>query len=78
MGEEEVENRLWTENEWSKRWAASSSGDPWSASSMSTPAPETWYYDLAFGDANAEFDSLSEDYGDSTLIMQLLRDNLTL
>jgi hypothetical protein len=36
------------------------------------------HYDLAFDDANAEFDSLSEDYGDSTLIMQLLRDNLTL
>jgi hypothetical protein len=33
---------------------------------------------LAFDDANAEFDALSEDYGDSTLIMQLLRDNLTL
>jgi hypothetical protein len=69
MGEKEVENWLWTENEWSKRWAASS---------MSTPAPETCHYDLAFDDANAEFDSLSEDYGDSTLIMQLLCDNLTL
>jgi hypothetical protein len=45
---------------------------------MSTPAPETCYYDLAFDDANAEFDSLSEDYGDSTLTIQLLRDNLTL
>ena len=45
---------------------------------MGTPIPETWHYDLAFDDANAEFDSLSGDYGDSTLIMQLLRDNLTL
>ena len=33
----------------------------------------------AFDDAIAELDSLSEDsYRDSTLIMQLLRDNLTL
>ncbi|KAJ1883997.1 14-3-3 protein, partial [Kickxella alabastrina] len=33
----------------------------------------------AFDDAIAELDSLSEDsYKDSTLIMQLLRDNLTL
>ncbi|KAL8424968.1 hypothetical protein Efla_004445 [Eimeria flavescens] len=34
---------------------------------------------LAFDDAITEFDSVSEDsYKDSTLIMQLLRDNLTL
>ena len=34
---------------------------------------------LAFDDAIAELDTLSEDsYKDSTLIMQLLRDNLTL
>lgn len=33
----------------------------------------------AFDDAIAELDSLQEDnYKDSTLIMQLLRDNLTL
>ena len=33
----------------------------------------------AFDDAIAELDTLSEDsYKDSTLIMQLLRDNLTL
>lgn len=33
----------------------------------------------AFDDAITEFDSVSEDsYKDSTLIMQLLRDNLTL
>ena len=33
----------------------------------------------AFDDAIAELDSLEEDsYKDSTLIMQLLRDNLTL
>jgi len=33
----------------------------------------------AFDDAIAELDSLKEDsYKDSTLIMQLLRDNLTL
>ena len=33
----------------------------------------------AFDEAIAELDSLSEDsYKDSTLIMQLLRDNLTL
>jgi len=34
---------------------------------------------MAFDDAIAELDSLNEDsYKDSTLIMQLLRDNLTL
>jgi hypothetical protein len=35
--------------------------------------------DQAFDDAIAELDTLNEDsYKDSTLIMQLLRDNLTL
>ena len=35
-------------------------------------------YDQAFDDAIAELDTLNEDsYKDSTLIMQLLRDNLT-
>ncbi|KAF7531602.1 hypothetical protein G7Z17_g13718 [Cylindrodendrum hubeiense] len=39
------------------------------------PTPSAW----AFDDAIAELDSLSEEsYRDSTLIMQLLRDNLTL
>jgi len=34
---------------------------------------------VAFADAIAELDNVSEDsYKDSTLIMQLLRDNLTL
>ncbi|MCL4151686.1 UNVERIFIED_CONTAM: hypothetical protein GTU68_064854 [Idotea baltica] len=39
-----------------------------------------FYYEIAaFDDAIAELDTLSEDsYKDSTLIMQLLRDNLTL
>ncbi|CAF3444261.1 unnamed protein product [Rotaria sp. Silwood1] len=37
------------------------------------------YKRLAFDDAIAELDTLNEDtYKDSTLIMQLLRDNLTL
>ncbi len=36
-------------------------------------------FDQAFDDAIAELDTLNEDsYKDSTLIMQLLRDNLTL
>lgn len=36
------------------------------------------FYLQAFDDAIAELDSLNEDsYKDSTLIMQLLRDNLT-
>lgn len=36
-------------------------------------------YIQAFDDAIAELDTLNEDsYKDSTLIMQLLRDNLTL
>jgi len=35
-------------------------------------------YEQAFDDAIAELDTLNEDsYKDSTLIMQLLRDNLT-
>ncbi|KOX67865.1 14-3-3 protein zeta [Melipona quadrifasciata] len=39
----------------------------------------SWYYCAAFDDAIAELDTLNEDsYKDSTLIMQLLRDNLTL
>ena len=37
------------------------------------------YLQAAFDDAIAELDTLSEEsYKDSTLIMQLLRDNLTL
>jgi len=37
------------------------------------------YHAQAFDDAIAELDTLNEDsYKDSTLIMQLLRDNLTL
>lgn len=40
---------------------------------------ETWRVLQAFDDAIAELDTLNEDsYKDSTLIMQLLRDNLTL
>jgi 14-3-3 protein beta/theta/zeta len=36
-------------------------------------------FEQAFDDAIAELDTLNEDsYKDSTLIMQLLRDNLTL
>ena len=36
-------------------------------------------FDQAFDDAIAELDTLNEEsYKDSTLIMQLLRDNLTL
>lgn len=38
-----------------------------------------WFASQAFDDAIAELDTLNEDsYKDSTLIMQLLRDNLTL
>ena len=38
-----------------------------------------FYYLQAFDEAIAELDTLNEDsYKDSTLIMQLLRDNLTL
>ena len=38
-----------------------------------------WQYNEAFDDAIAELDTLNEEsYKDSTLIMQLLRDNLTL
>ena len=37
------------------------------------------FFQAAFDDAIAELDTLSEEsYKDSTLIMQLLRDNLTL
>jgi hypothetical protein len=52
MGEEELGNWLWAENEWSERRAASGSGDPWGASSVSSPAPETWLYDQTFDDAS--------------------------
>ena len=39
----------------------------------------SFYPQAAFDDAIAELDTLSEEsYKDSTLIMQLLRDNLTL
>ena len=39
----------------------------------------TFFLTQAFDDAIAELDTLNEDsYKDSTLIMQLLRDNLTL
>ena len=38
----------------------------------------TFFFPQAFDDAIAELDTLKEDsYKDSTLIMQLLRDNLT-
>lgn len=52
--------------------------------------PDNWHFQFlinytllsnikAFDDAIAELDTLNEDsYKDSTLIMQLLRDNLTL
>ena len=51
---------------------------------MTTPSREDSVYlaklaEQAFDDAIAELDTLSEEsYKDSTLIMQLLRDNLTL
>ena len=46
---------------------------------MSTPEEACKLAKSAFDDAIAELDTLSEDsYKDSTLIMQLLRDNLTL
>jgi len=48
---------------------------PWSRASVDNRFPLS----QAFDDAIAELDTLSEDsYKDSTLIMQLLRDNLTL
>ena len=38
----------------------------------------TWHFEKAFDESIAELDTLKEDsYKDSTLIMQLLRDNLT-
>ena len=43
------------------------------------PRPSLVAIDQAFDDAIAELDTLDEEsYKDSTLIMQLLRDNLTL
>jgi len=46
---------------------------------MNTPELACQLAKKAFDDAIAELDALSEDsYKDSTLIMQLLRDNLTL
>ena len=46
---------------------------------MNTPEEACKLAKSAFDDAIAELDTLSEDsYKDSTLIMQLLRDNLTL
>lgn len=46
---------------------------------MSSPERACRLAKAAFDDAIAELDTLSEDsYKDSTLIMQLLRDNLTL
>ena len=43
------------------------------------PSPSLLFLEQAFDDAIAELDTLNEDsYKDSTLIMQLLRDNLTL
>lgn len=41
--------------------------------------PSSFFSPQAFDEAIAELDTLNEDsYKDSTLIMQLLRDNLTL
>jgi hypothetical protein len=51
------------------------------ALSIYTPSPDRACHlaKSAFDDAIAELDTLSEEsYKDSTLIMQLLRDNLTL
>lgn len=46
---------------------------------MSSPDKACTLAKQAFDDAIAELDNLSEDaYKDSTVIMQLLRDNLTL
>lgn len=46
---------------------------------MSSPDKACQLAKQAFDDAIAELDTLNEDsYKDSTLIMQLLRDNLTL
>ncbi len=46
---------------------------------MGSPEEACRYSKQAFDDSISELDTLSEDsYKDSTLIMQLLRDNLTL
>ena len=46
---------------------------------LRTSVTLTTFLPQAFDDAIAELDTLNEDsYKDSTLIMQLLRDNLTL
>ncbi len=48
-------------------------------SSIKLPKMIIDFFFQAFDDAIAELDTLNEDsYKDSTLIMQLLRDNLTL
>ena len=55
---------------WQSRWGSKSF-----FASLSPP----YFHFQAFDDAIAELDTLNEDsYKDSTLIMQLLRDNLTL
>lgn len=78
MSEDELENWLWKEKEWSEHLTTSSSEDAWSSSTMGFPTPDTWASERTFEHATDDSDSGPEEScDDDALIMQILRDGMS-